>query len=172
MTYKKWTYLISLILIAAVACLAQETKPDSIRPINPMESNAIKKTLKNPTCAMIKSATIPGWGQFYNEKVFKGIIIAGIETSLVANAVIQNQYAQASTSYLEREFYRDNRGLSIWWLTGVILYSVADAYVDAHLFEFDEKIEISWDLLQQPGDRNRVLLAKLDFQLDLPIYRN
>jgi hypothetical protein len=101
--------------------------------------NLNEKTVqKNPRAAMLRSIFVPGWGQLYNEKRFKAVIIAGTECGLVINAIVQNQLAINSVTTLDKEFYKDNRSLSFWWLAGVILYSSIDAYVDAHLFDFDE----------------------------------
>ena len=101
--------------------------------------------IKNPTGAMLRSIIVPGWGQFYNRKWFKGVLVAGAETGLVINALVLNQWANESTTEEERLFYIDNRNLSFWILGAVILYSMADAYVDAALFGFDESPELSLD---------------------------
>jgi len=121
-------------------------KPDSTNaePVSqPDSATADSSKTKSPRGAMLRSIFIPGWGQFYNGKWFKGILIAGTEIGLVANAVIQNQYAVNSTTLLEREFYVNNRNLSFWWLAGAILYSAVDAYVDAQLYHFDESPDLS-----------------------------
>jgi len=34
-------------------------------------------------------------------------------------------------------FYRENRRLSIWWYLGIFFLNILDAYVDAHLWDFD-----------------------------------
>ena len=98
---------------------------------------------KSPTGAMLRSLFVPGWGQFYNDKWFKALVIGGTEIGLVANAVYQNQMAAKANDPLEREWYIDNRNLSYWWLLGTILFSMADAYVDAHLYHFDESPNLS-----------------------------
>jgi hypothetical protein len=100
-------------------------------------------TIKSPTGAMLRSLAVPGWGQFYNEKPLKGIVFAGGQIGLIANAIIQNQWAQSATTPAAKAFYRDNRGLSLWWLAGVMLYSVVDAYVDAHLYGFDSSTSLA-----------------------------
>lgn len=121
-------------------------KPDSTIVETLTQSDSVStdsSKTKSPRGAMLRSIFVPGWGQFYNGKWFKGIVIAGTEIGLVANAVIQNQYAVNSTTLLEREFYVNNRNLSFWWLAGAILYSAVDAYVDAQLYHFDESPDLS-----------------------------
>ncbi|NLP12480.1 hypothetical protein GX408_18930 [bacterium] len=100
-------------------------------------------SIKSPTGAMLRSLAVPGWGQWYNGKKFKAVLLAGGEIGLAADAVILNQLAARSDHQQDRAFYRDNRSLAIWWLAAVILYAMADAYVDAHLHGFDESLELS-----------------------------
>ena len=116
------------VLLAFSICPAQpKPQPDS---------------LKSPTGAMLRALAVPGWGQWYNGKKFKAVVVAGGEIGLVADAIIQNQLAVKATTEVDRLFYRDNRSLAIWWLAAVILYSMADAYVDAHLHGFDESTNL------------------------------
>ena len=102
--------------------------------------------IKSPRGAMIRSLVVPGWGQFYNGKWFKGIVVIGTEVGIVANAYyLDNKLDQSTTEY-EQEFYRDNRNLSYWWLGAAILLSMLDAYVDAHLYDFDESENLTLNL--------------------------
>lgn len=111
--------------------------------LNAAEVSSDSAQIRNPAGAMIRSAVVPGWGQFYNGKWFKGIVIAGVEAGLLTNAVVLHQYMQAAETQEERDFYWDNRNLSLWWLGASILYSMADAYVDAHLSDFDASPDLS-----------------------------
>lgn len=115
---------------ATVADTATTVDADSLRPT------------KNPTGAMLRSIAFPGWGQWYNGKRFKAAIVFGAEVGIIANTIYQNQKVQASKIDEEREFYLENRRLSNWWLAGAILLSMIDAYVDAHLYDFDESPEL------------------------------
>ena len=122
-------------------CLAQDVQKDSIEVIEGLKLTkpvAIQNEKKNPTGAMIRSLVFPGLGQWYNNKKFKALIVFCAETGLLANAIYLNQQLVISTEDYERNFYIENRNISVWWLVGVILYSVTDAFVDAHLAGFDE----------------------------------
>ncbi|UCE18510.1 MAG: hypothetical protein JSV84_16935 [Gemmatimonadota bacterium] len=95
---------------------------------------------KSPTGAMIRSAVVPGWGQFYTEHYVKSGLIFCIESGLVISALVQDKkardaYAVDYEEYLDR---LDRRNGYLWWTAGVIVFSMIDAYVDAHLFGFDE----------------------------------
>jgi hypothetical protein len=104
---------------------------------------AAKDSVKSPTGAMLRSLAVPGWGQWYNGKKFKAVLAAGGELGLVVDAIWLNQMAVRATNEYDRLYYQDNRSLAIWWLAGVILFSMADAYVDAHLYKFDESPVLS-----------------------------
>jgi hypothetical protein len=104
---------------------------------------AAKDSVKSPTGAMLRSMAVPGWGQWYNGKKFKAVLAAGGEIGLVVDAIWLNQLAVRSTNEYDRLYYKDNRSLAIWWLAAVILYTMADAYVDAHLYKFDESPVLS-----------------------------
>jgi hypothetical protein len=101
-------------------------------------------SVKSPQGAMLRSLIFPGWGQWYNHHRLKAVVVFGAEVGLLANSIYLNQKCQSSQTTLEREFYINNRNLSNWWLLGVILFSMADAFVDAHLYRFDEGPELSF----------------------------
>jgi hypothetical protein len=107
------------------------------------EKKTSPDSLPSPTSAMLRSLAIPGWGQWHNGKKFKAAVLAGGEIGLIADAVVLNQLAAAAQTEIDRAYYRDNRSLAIWWLAGVLLYSLADAYVDAHLAGFDESPDLT-----------------------------
>jgi len=124
---------------------------------------------KSPRGAMLRSVILPGWGQFYNGKWFKALLVAGTEIGLVVNAAIQDDLADKAGDEFEREFYLDSRNLSYWWLAGVTLLSMIDAYVDAHLYKFDESTDLSLrigpDFMQSRETLSAWMLIalKLDF---------
>jgi len=121
--------------LAGRYCFLQQGQPDSTKTV-----------IKSPNGAMLRSLFVPGWGQLYNGKWFKAILVCGVEVGLISNAVYQNQMAVQSTGKLEREWYQDNRNLSVWWLLATVLLSMADAYVDAHLYNFDESLDLSIEM--------------------------
>ena len=79
------------------------------------------------------------------------LLVFGGEVALVGNAVYYNQRVAKSTSDDERRFYRDVRGRFLWWLLAVHLLNVLDAYVDAHLWNFDTGPDLSLRQEAQEG---------------------
>lgn len=113
---------------------------------------------KSPTKAVLLSAVLPGAGQFYNESYWKVPIIAGLVGYFGYEYFNQNskykdykeQYENSQTPEnpagdlnlkQQREFYRDQRDNFVWYFMIVYVINLVDAYVDAHLFDFDVKDE-------------------------------
>ncbi len=165
----KQLFLFCVLFLAGGPALAQETPPDVLPQSQTTESAQDTVISKNPTGAMVRSIVLPGWGQFYNRKWLKGVVIAGAEIGLIANAVVLNQWANEAETDDERYFYLDNRNLSFWLLGATILYSMTDAYVDAHLFNFDDSPDLSFfikkDYEPLAGISSSALMMQLSFQL-------
>ncbi len=123
--------------------------PENISSNSPAQVK-IKKPW--PTGALLRSAIIPGWGQFYNKKYIKTVIYGGTEIYLIYNVQkywrkmdkhqknFQNSddpvYKSQEFSLYEKN--RDSRNLHLW-LTGLTIFiSMFDAYVDAHLADFNQ----------------------------------
>lgn len=128
----------------------------------------------HPTGALIRSAIVPGWGQVYNRKYIKAVIIAAGESWLAYG--IYNDWKEADEhqrnfqsatddpAYQASEFAkftdaRDQRNLKMWILAAGIFYSMFDAYVDAQLANFDQT-DKAFEVYLGPGDNN-------DFELSL-----
>jgi len=159
---------LALIFLEIPISEAQEITQDSSIVNKNITVKKIEKKpviIKSPTGAMVRSLIIPGWGQWYNQKKFKAILIFGTETGILINSIYLNQLTQKSTTDWEREYYLNNRNLSNWYLVGVILFSLADAFVDAHLSDFDESPDLSFMSIQpvffagEPGVRVSVNFA-------------
>lgn len=93
--------------------------------------------------ALGSSAAYPGLGQLLNGAEAKALIIGAVEASLIAGLLVEDRITRNSlrlhrqtghSSYLaEYSKHFDRRQTLIWWTIFVALYSIADAYVDAHL---------------------------------------
>ncbi|MBD3387023.1 hypothetical protein GF407_19120 [candidate division KSB1 bacterium] len=142
--------ILIMLLLIAIAARAQQTSTDTTTTGDDYPS---------PGGAMWRSLVVPGWGQAYNKKWLKTGIFAAAEIGLAANAIVQNQYKQKATNWAEEEYYRNNRSLSVWWLAGVILYSMGDAYVDAHLYHFDDEKSLTLNIKME----NHILLTTMTF---------
>lgn len=107
---------------------------------------------KSPWNAVLKSALLPGLGQIYNHSYWKVPVIWGFIGWFGYN-MWQNdkQYKEYKNLYqisIEngqenilykriREFYRDQRDLFAIYLGLTYFFNLVDAYVDAHLYNFE-----------------------------------
>jgi len=117
-------------------------------------ADTLQAKRKSHTGALLRSLVVPGWGQFYNEEYLKAAIAFGIETGLALSASYQNDQMRRYEKKGDNEaakFYRNDRNRLIWWLAGFILFSMGDAYVDAHLFDYDISPNLSLDFSPTAG---------------------
>ncbi len=103
---------------------------------------------RSPRGAMLRSAVFPGWGQFYNHKRIKAALVFGVEAFFITSAILRNQEVVASTDPVLRSYWTDQRNNMVWALLATRLLSMLDAYVDAHLSDFDDSPDLS---LQSPA---------------------
>jgi hypothetical protein len=104
----------------------------------------------------MRSAVLPGWGQWTNGQKLKSVLVFGAELALAGNAAYQNRLVQRSRSDDEREFYKNNRSQCIWWFAAVYFLNLADAYVDAQLWHFDAGPNLSGGINPQWIDPQRI----------------
>ena len=96
------------------------------------------------------SAAVPGAGQFYNGDYWKIPVIIGIganwahEWNTLNNdyRYFRDKYESSlpygnSTYKSNREFYRDERDRFAWYIGALYFINILDAYVGAHLYDFD-----------------------------------
>ncbi len=154
---------ITLLLLAAAIGTAHAQRGDTVRADSsrpqPAETAKAPADTTAPAYVMTKSplkatlySIIPGGGQIYNQQYFKaGLFIAGVGF-FVGRAVYLNgrfleradsaaRYTVGSSTYefykAQREAYRDARDENIAYGVGVWILGMIDAYVGAHLFDFD-----------------------------------
>jgi hypothetical protein len=116
---------------------------------------------KSPTTAILLSI-IPGGGQFYNEQYWKVPLFAGAAGYFLWRVIyFHNLYKDKSSEAdiaaktsglssslyqslkLQREGYRDDRDLHAAYFLAVEVLGMIDAYVGAHMFDFDVGDDIS-----------------------------
>lgn len=161
-----------LLFLAALPDLgrAQEAGVDTVAPPNiprtenltPVQSDTLPsayRPTKSPGKAMLLSAILPGAGQFYNESYWKVPIVVGFGVYLFSNWLDNNRRYQDYKAQYEaslgtvpggdqallnsREFYKDQRDAFTWYLLIWYFVALADAYVDASLYDFDVESDLS-----------------------------
>jgi hypothetical protein len=122
---------------------------DTLQSKNNSPADTVFVMQKSPWGAVLRSAIIPGWGQFYNHSYLKIPVIWGIGGWLVYewiqsnNLLKQSQtlYTQTNNSkYLDyKNIYQDQRDLFSIYIGLTYVLNLVDAYVDAELFDFTVK---------------------------------
>jgi len=146
-------------------------EPDSAR------SRLHRGRFDAPRWVMLRSLAVPGWGQLHNGSWLKAVLLGGGETAIISGLVeddrrIRRLRAQADAARAEG----DNDGFNAavdaynqrlnhfvsrqWLLGGLLVYSLMDAYVDAHFKDF--KVEFEYDPAlpggKPPAKQSRVFL--------------
>ena len=91
--------------------MAQDTQIDSTK-------------IKDPSVAW-KLSLIPGVGQLYNEKYVKSVAF-----------ILAGSYAYLKRSEFASSGQIGKRNTYSWWLFGIYVWGMLDAYVDAQLSTF------------------------------------
>ena len=132
-------WLVLLIILLSFNCLAQDVK-------------------KKPMKAAALSLLVPGGGQLYNESYLKFGIVAALEGGLIGITLYHyfkgedyyDKYiSTGNEKYFEKytDYYYKQQN-DLWWLGVTVFLSTVDAYVDAHLYDFEpkkQKIRLKFD---------------------------
>jgi hypothetical protein len=139
-------FLISLSAItASISADSLSVQGDSVKRVKPKRA---------PMGALLRSVAVPGWGQYYNHKYIKSVVVFGVETFFIVKAVhwwgkTEDQYnsiqqtsdqSQQTKRYNIYRSYRTSRDDYLWGVGLTVFLSMFDAYVDAHLAGFDVDI--------------------------------
>ena len=128
-----------------------------------------------------RSVAIPAWGQLTNGKKKKATVLFGVQTYLYTRIIVATRMGREGNlrvSALERdgasavdlefaraaaqEHFDDRRNLFFWAiLTG--FYGALDAYVDAHLGEFEKELEEGRALFARVGGPDEAIEMGLKF---------
>lgn len=98
--------------------------------------NQEKQKLPSPKTALIKSAIIPGWGQFYNHRYLKAAGFFGVEAYMGYEFFHLNYKLKHITDSKIRHQVEYDRNTWGWRYLAVYLLCITDAFVDAHLAGF------------------------------------
>ncbi len=108
-----------------------------------------EETAPSAGWAMVASILLPGGGQFYTDNPWRGLVF-GVAQSFVLSLMLY-EHAQAEEQWIEFRrtgdlrvyddyyYHAERRNELLWWMGGVWALAIADAYVDAHLWGFDDQ---------------------------------
>ncbi len=130
-----------MLLLGLLLCFprsaASQVGGESGPRINADSTVTARRQAKSPRGAMLR-ALVPGWGQFYNGQVIKGMIVVAGQGTLIGLSLYYDQESKNfPVGSQDKDLYIDRRNLTFWLMGGLTLLSMLDAYIDAHLFGFD-----------------------------------
>jgi len=100
---------------------------------------------RDPTGALLRSAVLPGWGQFYNDRPVKGIVLGSLELGLLGWLIAEHLASEEARRENDDPAYQlhSQRRLDlIWYTSATWLFGMLDAYVDAYLYSFSTENEV------------------------------
>ena len=123
----------------------------------------------------VRSVVFPAWGQLTNGKYTKATLLFSFETYLWTRIVIETRAAKESDRFAASEIdpgqaermaaedhYKRRRDL-FFWLIVTSFYGAIDAYVDAHLGEFEKELEDGRELFAGMGEDGTSLQVGVRF---------
>ena len=142
--------------------------PSEAEPAKTDTVAADSLALPSPRGAFLRSAVVPGWGQYYNGKPFRAVAFCGGVASLVAWAVsaqqelgrlddeLTNLRQTSPGSWYQIELLEQahqdqaaRRNTRVLYVALGVTFTALEAYVDAHLASLDEEPKLS--LIPIPG---------------------
>jgi hypothetical protein len=133
-------------------------------------------SLKNPNTALICSALFPGAGQYYAESYFHGTAFVALNGYLIYKIVSRNNEFYNIQSDLEKdpdnetlkndlERVRDSRNLHIWLWSAAYILNLMDAYTEATLFNFDQRMDmkVGGDIIPNGGNPVPAVTLRMEF---------
>ncbi len=100
---------------------------------------------RNPGAALLRSAVLPGWGQFYNDEPLKGVVFGTFELGLLSWLIAEHIASEEARNNNDEQAYllHSQRRLDlIWYTSAAWLFGMLDAYVDAYLYSFSTENEV------------------------------
>jgi len=146
-SFRKIRWIVLIFICSSAAFSQQDTTLSEQTNLSADRQDTTFVMEKLPWLAVLQSAVVPGLGQIYNESYIKAPIIWGT-VALLAYGWIYNHdlytdnrelFLQTSDNNYQglRDFYRDQRDLFTIYIGLVYLLNLVDAYVDAHLYDFN-----------------------------------
>gem|GEM_PF-2027544 len=132
------------------------TDGDPLDPVAPIAGERfdpprLRQIEKRPSVAWTtsKSGLVPGWGQLTNKKPLKAGLFFGAWAFFAGQALAAEQDRKSAQQAFDQSGALadmnsvnaavDHRNSRLWWMGGVALFSMLDAYVDVHFWDFEKQ---------------------------------
>ncbi len=151
--------LLTVAVLVLVPWALQAGPADGADPVPPAPAAASADSVNiwnngiSPTAAVLMSPVFPGWGQLYTRNSWRAALAFGAEMYFWTNLIARDQRARRDKQFADtfvdgstndsyylavaNEDWKQMRDFA-WWSGGALLILALDAYVGAHLFDFDQ----------------------------------
>ena len=126
-----WTSLL-LALLAGHPAGAAGAETDSTRT----------DTLPSAHGALLRSAVLPGWGQFYNGRPVKGLFFGAASATALTSVVVEHRRIRSAPTPEAHQDRTARRNSRLLYLALSVALAAIDAYVDAHLADFGTEMQV------------------------------
>ena len=126
-----WTSLL-LALLAGHPAGAAGAETDSTRT----------DTLPSAHGALLRSAVLPGWGQFYNGRPVKGLFFGAASATALTSVVVEHRRIRSAPTPEAHQDRTARRNSRLLYLVLSVALAAIDAYVDAHLADFGTEMQV------------------------------
>ena len=103
-------------------------------------------TLQGPTPrgALLRSAIVPGLGQYYNKCPFKALLFGTAAVGFLGASILESHYLDQAGTTIEHQDRTARRNTRVLLLIATSTFAALDAFVDAHLavLEIEPELEI------------------------------
>ncbi len=113
-------------LLAGRPAYATEVETDSTRT----------DTLPSAHGALLRSAVLPGWGQYYNGRPVKGLFLGAASATALTAVVVEHRRIRSAPTPEEHQDRTARRNSRLLCFAFSVALAAIDAYVDAHLADF------------------------------------
>ncbi len=126
-----WASLVFVLFAGRPAC-ATEVEADSTRT----------DSLPSAHGALLRSAVLPGWGQFYNGRPVKGLFFGAASATALASVVVEHRRIRSAPTPEEHQDRTARRNNRLLYFALSVSLAAIDAYVDAHLADFGAAMQV------------------------------
>ena len=126
-----WASLLLALLAGRPAC-ATEAETDSTRT----------DTLPSAHGALLRSAVLPGWGQYYNGRPVKGLFFGAASATALTAVVVEHSRIRSAPTPEEHQDRTARRNSRLLYFALSVALAATDAYVDAHLADFGAEMQV------------------------------
>lgn len=92
--------------------------------------------------ALLRSAVLPGWGQFYNDRPVKGLLFGVASATALTAVVVEQHRIRPSLTPEQHQDHITRRNSRLLYFALSVALAAIDAYVDAHLADFGAEVQV------------------------------